>query len=81
MHMFVMDGHPQAMVVLLSLLTQSFLTSRVFKEVTMRITCSTHMLAIICLWMFQSSIMAGTRICLVHASRSVARGGSVAGQP
>jgi len=47
----------------------------------MGITCSARTLAIICLWMFQSSIMSGTRICLVLASRSVARGGSVAGSP
>jgi len=33
------------------------------------------------LWMFQCSIMLGTRICLVLASRSIARGGSVAGSP
>jgi hypothetical protein len=74
-----MDGHPQATVVLFSLLTQSLLTSRVFEEATMGITCSARTLAII--WMFQSSIMSGTRICLVLASRSVARGGSVAGSP
>ena len=44
-----MDGHPQATVVLISLLTQSPLTSRVFEEATMGITCSAHTLAIICL--------------------------------
>jgi len=61
--------------------SQSLLTSRVFQEATMGITCSARTLAIICLWMFQSSIMSGTCICLVLASRSVARGGSVAGSP
>jgi len=78
MHLFVMDGHPQATVVLLSLLTQSLLTSRVFKEATMGITCSARTLSFVYL---DVSIMFGTRICLVLTSRSITRGGSVAGSP
>jgi len=42
-----MDGHPQATVVLFSLLTQSRLTTRVFKEATMGITGSACTLGII----------------------------------
>jgi len=42
-----MDGYLQASVVLFSLLTQSLLTSRVFKEATMGITGSARTLPII----------------------------------
>jgi len=75
-----MDGHPQATVVLFSLLSQFSQAGFLRRLLWESLAAHVRLLSFV-LWMFQSLIMSGTRICLVLASRSVARGGSVAGSP
>jgi len=72
------DGHPQAIVGLFSLLSHFSRAGFLRRLLWESLAAHVRLLSIVYLDVL---IMLGTRICLVLASQSIARGGSVAGSP